>query len=335
MRLQKSRPSRHVLLMSLMSTALAAGLSIGTLARAETTEAATPEAAAATPAPAAKPAPPRYSMPWMLRPVAAGNVVRADMAFAFSNVRDSQPILFLGSLKVRPNLAVIARFGFIHNTPVEGASATAFVNPAIGALYAIPVSKSVKASLFAATTIPIGQGGGNTPDLARRGANLPSGIFARASVDNALFQINYMTPIVGADIAYVGNDMTLQFEATALELIRVRGEQLDKDSSRTNLVFGLHGGYFILPQLSFGVEVRYQYWASHPTFEKQIADGKATKDILDNWTFAFGPRAHIKLNEKMWLRPGASLTMGLDLPTGFTGGGFEYKIVQVDVPFFF
>ncbi len=335
MRLHKSRPSRQILQTSLMSTALVAGLSIGTAARAETTEAAAPEAAVAAPAPATKPAPPRYSMPWMLRPVAAANVIRADMVFAYSNVRDTQPILFLGSVKVRPNLAVVARFGFIHNTPVKGESAAAFVNPAIGALYAIPVSKSVKASVFAGTTIPIGQGGGDKFDAATRGANLPSGIFARASVDNALFQINYMTPIVGADIAYVGNDMTLQFEATMLELIRVRGESVDKDSARTNLVFGLHGGYFILPQLSFGVEARYQYWASHGTFEKQISEGKATKDILDNWTFGFGPRAHIKLNEKMWLRPGVSLTMGLDLPTGFTGGGLEYKLVQVDVPFFF
>ena len=325
---------RHVLQMSLMGCGLAAGLSISTPARADAAGGSEATHAAPEAAPA-KPAPPRYSMPWMLRPVAAANVIRADMAFAFSTARDTQPILALASVKVRPNLAVIARFGFIHNTPTGKEGTTAFVNPALGALYAIPVSKNIKASLFAATTLPIGQGGGNTPNPDKRGANLPSGIFARASVDNALFQINYMTPIVGADIAYVGQDLTLQFEATVLELIRVRGEKVDKDAARTNLVFGLHGGYFLLPQLSVGVELRYQYWASHPTFEKQIADKKATSDIIDNWTFSFGPRGHFKLNEKMWLRPGVSLTMGLDLPTGFTGGGLQYKIVQVDVPFFF
>lgn len=269
-------------------------------------------------------------MPWMLRPVAAANVVRADMVFAFSKARDTQPILFLGSIKVRPNLAVIARFGFIRNTPAGGESATAFVNPAVGALYALPLGKSFKASFFAGTTIPIGQGGGNEPNMARRGANLPSGIFGRASVDNALFQINYMTPIVGADIAYVGNDMTVQLEATVLELIRVRGEEVDKDAAKTNLVFGLHFGYFPIPQMSLSAELRYQYWASNPAFEAMN-----NPDIMDNWTLGFGPRAHIKLNEKMWLRPGVSLTLGLDLPTGFAGTGAEYKLVQVDVPFFF
>lgn len=328
---------RHGLQMSGVACAAVASLFFSTPARAEASSAteATPEAAPAAPEAApAKPAPPRYSMPWMLRPVAAANVVRADMVFASSTARDTQPILFLGSIKVRPNLAVIARFGFIRNTPAGGESSTAFVNPAVGALYAIPINKNFKASLFAATTIPIGQGGGNDFNPDRRGANLPSGIFARASVDNALFQINYMTPIVGADIAYVGQDLTLQFEATALELIRVRGEKVDKDATRTNLVFGLHGGYFLHPMLSIGVELRYQYWASHPTFEA-AAKKSGKSDALDNWTLGFGPRAHFKLNEKMWLRPGVSLTMGLDLPTGFTGGGLEYKLVQVDVPFFF
>jgi hypothetical protein len=329
MRSQISGLVQHVLQLSMTGCALVASLSFSTPARAEAvggSEAAQP----ATDAPAKPPAPPRYSMPWLMRPVAAGNVVRADMAFAFSNARDTQPILFLGSVKVRPNLAVIARFGFIHNTPVMGESATAFVNPALGALYAVPLGKSFKASFFAGTTIPIGQGGGNEPNAAKRAANLPGGIFGRASVDNALFQINYMTPIVGADVAYVDHDLTLQLEATVLELIRVRGEAVDKDAAKTNLVFALHGGYFLLPQLSVGVELRYQYWASNPAIEKMN-----NPDLIDNWTLGFGPRAHIKLNEKMWLRPGVSLTMGLDLPTGFAGTGLEYKIVQVDVPFFF
>lgn len=319
---------RHVWQLSMTGCALVASLSISTPARADApggSEAAQPAADAP-----AKPTPPRYSMPWLMRPVAAGNVVRADMAFAFSNARDTQPILFLGSVKVRPNLALIARFGFIRNTPVTGESATAFVNPAVGALYAVPLGKSFKASFFAGTTIPIGQGGGDTPNPAKRAANLPGGIFGRASVDNALFQINYMTPIVGADIAYVDHDLTLQFEATVLELIRVRGEAVDKDATKTNLVFALHGGYFLLPQLSVGVELRYQYWASNPAIE-----ALNNPDLIDNWTLGFGPRGHIKLNEKMWLRPGVSLTMGLDLPTGFAGTGLEYKIVQVDVPFFF
>lgn len=306
--------------------AVVVGLSSPTTARAE----ASSEAPAQTPTEAAKPpTPPRYSMPWMMRPVSAGNVLRLDTVLSFAKTTDTQPILFLGSYKVRPNLAAIVRFGMIRNDPMNAEPTTAFVNPALGVLYAIPVSKYVKASLFAATTIPIGQGGGNSPNAARRAANL-SGIFARASMDNALFQINYMTPIVGADIAYIRDDVTLQLEATLLELIRVRGEEQDKDSARTNLVFAAHFGYFPIPQLSLGGELRYQYWASHATIE-----GKNNPDLIDNWTLGFGPRAHIKLKDKMWLRPGVSLTMGLDLPGGFGSKGSEHKLVQIDLPFFF
>ena len=149
-------------------------------------------------------------------------------------------------------------------------------------------------------------------------------------MDNALFQINYLTPIVGAGIAYVDNGLTLQAEVTLLELIRVRGAQLDKDAARTNVTAGLHFGWFPLPQLSFGTELRYQVWASNGTIEKGPDPTR-----IENWTLGFGPRAHIKLKDKMWLRPGVSLTLGLDSPTGFGSAGLEYKIVQIDVPFFF
>ncbi len=330
MKSRKSGNVRRLGRLSGMGLGLWVGLSIATIARAEPLPEPTVTSESTPKAPeVSKPAPARYSMPWMMRPVSAANVMRADVALAFSKVTDTQPILFLSSYKVRPNLAAIVRFGMIHNDPVKGESATAFVNPAIGVLYSIPIGPHVKAGLIAATTIPIGQGGGNSSSEARRAANL-AGIFARASMDNALFQINYMTPIVGAGIAYIRDDVTVQAEATLLELIRVRGEEKDKDPTRTNLVFGLHFGYFLIPQLSVGGELRYQYWASNGTVEK-----KHDASLLDNWTFGFGPRAHFKLSEKMWLRPGVSLSMNLDLPGGFGGTGTEYKIVQIDVPFFF
>jgi len=264
-----------------------------------------------------------------MRPLAAANLVRLDMMYATSKVTDTLPILVLGSYKIRPNLAAIVRLGIIHNKPATGEAGTSLTNGALGVLYALPITTNVKSSFFVGSTIPFGQGGGKDPDAAARAANL-AGIFARASMDNALFQMNYLTPMVGADIGYVGNDMTVQLEATMLELIRVRGESVDKDATRTNLMFAMHAGYFPIPQLSFGAELRYQVWLSNGTIEK-----KNDAKLLDNWTFGFGPRAHFKLNEKMWLRPGVSLTMGLDSPTGFSGTGSEYKLVQVDVPFFF
>ncbi|TKC98250.1 hypothetical protein [Polyangium fumosum] len=309
------------------------GLSAVLPARAENAPAEAPPAAPeATPEAApAKKTPAPYSLPFMLRPLTAGNVVRLDTTLAFSTTKTTVPVLLLGSYKILPNLAAIVRLGMIHSETQgpEGTKATSFINPAIGALYSIPLGESWKVGLFAATTIPVGTGGGDKPDAATRTANL-DGIYARASMDNALFQINYMTPIVGAGIGYIANGITLQAEVTLLQLLRVRGATLDKDAARTNLTAGLHFGWFVLPQLSFGTELRYQLWVSNGTIEKGPDPTR-----IDNWTLGFGPRGHFKLNDKMWLRPGVSLTMGLDLPTGFSSGGLEYKIVQIDVPFVF
>ncbi|WP_153822287.1 hypothetical protein [Polyangium spumosum] len=296
--------------------------------RAEAPPEAAPAAPEAAPAPKA-PAP--YSLPFMLRPLTAGNVVRLDTTLAFSKTKDTVPVLLLGSYKVLPNLAAIVRLGVIHSETKgpEGSKATSFINPAIGALYSIPLGEAWKVGLFAGTTIPVGMGGGDTPDMAVRTANL-DGIYARASMDNALFQVNYMTPIVGAGIGYVANGLTIQAEVTLLELLRVRGAALDKDAARTNLTAGLHFGWFLLPQLSFGAELRYQLWVSNGTIEKGPDPTR-----LENWTLGLGPRGHFKLGDKMWLRPGVSLTLGLDAPTGFSQNGLEYKIVQIDVPLAF
>ncbi|MDI1445622.1 hypothetical protein [Polyangium sp. 6x1] len=316
------------------SRSLALGLGFAAVALAAPARAETAAAEAPPAAPEAAPAkktPAPYSMPFMLRSVNAGNLVRLDTVLAFSKTKDTIPVLLQGSYKVLPNLAAIVRLGMIHSETKgpEGTKATSFVNPAIGALYSIPLSESWKMGLFAATTIPVGTGGGNNPDVPKRTANL-DGIYARASMDNALFQINYLTPMVGAGIGYIANGLTLQAEVTVLELIRVRGAEVDKDAARTNITAGLHFGWFVIPQLSIGTELRYQVWAANETIEKGPDPTR-----VDNWTLGVGPRAHIKLSDKMWLRPAVSLTMGLDLPTGFSGNGLEYKIVQIDVPFFF
>ena len=110
----------------------------------------------------------------MLRPLTAGNVVRLDTVVAFSKTKDTVPVLLLGSYKILPNLAAIVRLGIIHSETKGpgGTKATSFINPAIGALYSIPLGEAWKVGLFAGTTIPVGMGGGDTPDMAVRTANL-------------------------------------------------------------------------------------------------------------------------------------------------------------------
>src|SRR5450755_2511000 len=112
-----------------------------------------------TPQPAAtKPKPPPYSLPWQLRPVAPGNVVRLDSSYGFyknpaNNTSGSALVsTLLGSYKVIPDLAIIGRVGLVDNSPPtlvpQIAHKTDILNPVLGGLYGIKLSPNLKLGLF-------------------------------------------------------------------------------------------------------------------------------------------------------------------------------------------
>ena len=308
------------------------------------TEAAAPApaataVAAGTVAPAAAPTPPPppYSLPWQLRPVGAVNVLRSDTAVAFYDngagaSGSTVATMLLGSYKVTPSLAPMVRLGFTQNdAPAAGADGTSFVNPIVGATYARKVD-AIRWAAFLGATVPVGAGGGNTPDAGAAGANA-AGIRARSAMDNAMFAVNYFTGIVGGGVAYVDHKLTVQLEATLLQLMRVRGESAASatDSARTNSTVGLHAGYFFIPMLSLGGEIRYQRWLTTPTqltmgTKVNIAD--VAKDTL---TVAIGPRVHFQISKGMFIRPGIAYARALDKPLSDA----SYNVVQVDVPLYF
>ena len=89
-------------------------------------------------------------------------------------------------------------------------------------------------------------------------------------------------------------------------------------------------GYFVIPMLSLGAEIRHQRWLSTPkTIQGNPTYSEST--LRDTTTFAVGPRVHLKLGETMWLRPGIAFAMPLDDPMSDA----KYKIIQIDVPFVF
>jgi hypothetical protein len=291
----------------------------------------------------APPPPPPYSLPWQLRPVAVANVVRSDTAIAFyenpvsGESGSTVASMLLGSYKVTPDLAPLVRLGLVSNSPPSGSmtaagaaidSALNFINPVVGATYAIKLSPDFKLAPFLGFTIPIGGGGGDMPEPGNATAN-GAGILARSAMDNAMFAVNYFTVFPGLGFAYVNHGFTAQVEVTLLQLLRVRGENhpAGADSSRTNFTTGLHLGYFFIPQLSAGAELRYQRWLSTPAAVK--AD--PTRASRDNTTVAIGLRGHFKLNDTMWLRPGLANARGLDDPMDLQ----KYNNVQLDVPFVF
>jgi hypothetical protein len=296
--------------------------------------------AAPVPAAPAVPPPP-YSLPWQLRPAAVGNAIRLDTSVGFySNpatamapeVTGGSTIAYMGlfTYKVTPTLAPIVRMGVVQNdNPGPMTSGTALANPIVGMTGGWKLPFDLRASAILAGTIPVGTGGTKTPAQNTEAAAIVKGIPVRSAMDNAMFAVNYFTALGGFDIAWVKHGLTVQLEATLLQLLRVRNEicadgmtKCTPDSNRTNLTAGLHLGYFIIPMLSLGTELRYQQWLKNPS---------ATGTARENFTFAVGPRFHFKLSPTSWLRPGISYSTYIDQPLSKS----KYSIIQVDVPFAF
>ncbi|HEY5374842.1 MAG TPA: hypothetical protein VIK01_14260 [Polyangiaceae bacterium] len=288
--------------------------------------------------------PPPYSLPWQLRPVAPGNVVRLDSSYGFyknpANDTSGSALVstLLGSYKVIADLAVIARVGFVYNSPPTTAAPqvarkTDILNPVIGGLYGLKLSPDFKLGLFLGVALPMGDGGGTNSSLGKgiKGA-IGAGINTRSAFDNAMFAIDYFTVFPGVDLAFVKSGFTLQGEATVLKLTKVRGPATE-DDSKVNLTAGLHAGYFVTPFFSLGAELRHQRWLSTPmaVSKDYSSAATATHSNRDTTTFAIGPRFHFKLSDSAWFRPGVSLTLPIDDPMKKQ----DYTIVQLDLPISF
>jgi hypothetical protein len=318
-------------------------LLVGALTVSLTTRGAAADATPADIAPA--PAPPKpapYSVPWQLRPIVAPTVVRSDTSVALYEDalgrRGTTLVSMLtasyripGTGPATAGLAPLVRFAFVTDDPAPGNNTrggATLVNPLVGAAYAIKLDGGFRLNAFLGATIPIGGGGGDSPSAGAANSRF-KGLNARAQLDNALFAVNDFTLIPGFGAAYVSHGLTVQAEVTLLHLMRVRGDALQQEASKTNLTTGLHVGYFVLPQLSIGSELRYQRWLNAP-----FAVEKDTTDTLrDTLSIAIGPRAHVKLGDLGWLRPGIAYQRGLDKPLAASTP--NYHIVQIDIPLFF
>ncbi|MFO0758312.1 MAG: hypothetical protein U0359_17600 [Byssovorax sp.] len=275
----------------------------------------------------AEPPPPPYSLPWQLRPAAIANVIRSDTSIAsYEDATTKKGTFTVASLitgiyKVTPEFAPFIRVTFVGTEKSGGAA-----NPAFGGTYLLKLGHGMRLAAFLGFAIPAGEGGGNTTSK-EPGTSVRAGVLARSAMDNALFAVNDFTVFPGLDFAYVDHGFTVQVEATTLFLTRVRGDLVQKDKSKINLTAALHAGYFVVPWLSLGAELRYQRWLSTPV----AVAADTTGALRDNLSFAAGPRFHAKLGDGVWLRPGLSYARGLDKPMA----GADYNIVQIDVPFLF
>jgi hypothetical protein len=284
-----------------------------------------PASAVAPAAPAS--GPPPYSLPWQLRSALLANVIRLDTVFASDRDDDGKPGVtnvanLLACYKVTPHLMPLVRLGAVRNVTSSGAGSTLFLNPVAGVSYAASPAPGLHLAGFLGLALPVGGGGGNGA-TAQSKAALKSGGNARSAMDGAMFAVNDLGALLGGDAAYLRGRASLQIEATLIQLGRVRGAAAQKDANRTNLTSGIHAGYFVMPQLSLGAELRHQRWLSTPA--AVAADpGGASRDTT---TIALGARLHARLGQR-WVRPGVSVTFPVDKPYSSR----RPTVIQLDLP---
>jgi|HubBroStandDraft_2_1064218.scaffolds.fasta_scaffold21222_2 hypothetical protein len=297
-----------------------------------------------------------YSLPWQLRLAGALTVVRVDSMFSgYTNAAGAS-----GGFAVAPTLtasykipgtgipgltdgfsglAPFVRFAAVNDSPPSPATGGfAIVNPLVGATYGISLPASLRASAFLCATIPVGMGNGDTPSAGVTDAR-SAGQNSRSQLDDALFAVDDFALLPGVDLAWVSGGITLQVEAAVAQLWRVNGSGInpatkkapDPDPNKTNFSSGVHLGYFIIPLLSVGAELRYQRWLTPPM---AVTNDKTGTLPIDNATFAIGPRLHLPLGP-VTMHPGIAWSQGIDAAANAPLNFNHYHTVQLDIPLVF
>lgn len=282
-------------------------------------------------------------LPWQLRSVTTRNSLRAESGAAvFNDANGNMNITSTNALSASYQLterwAPTLRLGFVGNNASGAArDGTAFASPMLGVTYA-PTFGDRRLAFFAATTLPVGTGGGDDPDPIPARANAAS-MTARPS-DDATFDVNYLTEIIGADVAYAKHGVTAQAEATIQQSVRVRGSEstAGTDAARTRAALGAHVSTYMGSHVSIGGDLLYQRWLSHPTKLDDMSGARApiTDADMASLTASLGIRTHFHIGAAS-VHPGLSFTRGLDA-TGPTAGSMitnRTTAFALDVPVLF
>ena len=103
-----------------------------------------------------------------------------------------------------------------------------------------------------------------------------------------MFAVNDFTLFPGVDFAYVGHGLTVQVEATLLQLFRVKNEAVQTDAFRTNFTAGLRR------LLRYQVAVALDR-AALPALAINPDAVAQDESLRDNLSLALGPRFHARL----------------------------------------
>jgi hypothetical protein len=281
-----------------------------------------PHAVAPAPQP---PAPDPYA-PMLLRgsPV-AGNFARADVTTAPYQTAGTPGVanvfLISGAYKITDGLAVGEKIGFDDVSASGSATKGGLLNPQLSGMYGWRFGRALRLSTGLTLALPLGSGGGDGGDQALVAAHEAASL-ARGGMEGSLFGVNDFTAGYAVDFAYVRHGFTAQIGTTVWTAFRARGAAVQADAVKVNSTSFLGAGYFIIPALSVGAELREQCYLSTPAaVEKDPAS-------RENFSAAVGVRGHIKVAKDVTLRPGASYGHGIAGPVATD----NYQMVQFDVP---
>ncbi len=195
------------------------------------------------------------------------------------------------------------------------------MNPSAGVLVGVPVGRDFRFALATGFGLPLATGGGNNADpnniaLQREGA------LARSAMDNTSFAVNDVGFPTGVSFAFVKAGFTAQADVTIIPSVRIKGASSQPDAYKCNTTYGIFFGYFVVPELSIGAELRYQ-WYLAPPLSVEKAPG-----TRHNLTAGGGPRFHLDVGDGVWVRPGISYARGIRGPVDDQ----SFQMIQLDVP---
>jgi hypothetical protein len=270
-----------------------------------------------------------FAPSFAFRAPAASTGVRAETAYGLNSGTSSTIVQYLtASYAPIDWLSFFVRGGWVDFIPDVGTSGTAFTNVALGGTWARKLTPEWRVAVALGTGLPVGQGGGDSPDPGEAAA-IAAGNLARSRLEGStMFSPNDVAPYIGGDVAWVSHGFTVQAEVNVFQLFRVRGDKADPDSTKTSFMGGIQGGYFVIPQLSVGLEVRDNTYLSTPA---AVSAGKTSRTWV---TVGGGVRAHLQLGPHIWFRPGLGFFQPVDDPTP-TISASNYHVFQLDLPLTF
>jgi hypothetical protein len=272
-----------------------------------------------------EPQPAPYAAAFGLRVPAAATAVRAETAYGLDVLASRTVVEYLtAAYAPTRRLSFFVRGGWVELTPESGPSVSAFTNVALGGQWAGRLSRGWRVAGTLGTGLPVAQGGGSPPDAGAASA-IAAGNLARSRLEGStMFSPNDVAPFVGGDIGWASGGLTVQAEANLFELVRVRGEAVDHDATKTSFMGGVHAGYFVFPQMSVGLEVRDQTFLSTPA---AVAAGKTSRSWV---TAGGGIRGVVRVGAHAVFKPGVAYFQPVNDP-GPTVSAGRYHIAQIDL----